>query len=62
MCIRAETKRNRRSKAGNSGYRFATLAHETRGRVGEEAKEQIRMLADEACSNRLGIDQHSVET
>ena len=34
--------------AGTSGYTYATLAHETHGRVGDEAKEQIKMLADEA--------------
>ena len=32
-----------------SGYTYATLAHETHGRLGDEAKEQIRILADEAC-------------
>ena len=33
------------------GYIYATLAHETHGRLGDEAKEQIRMLADEACGH-----------
>ena len=27
------------------------LAYEIHGRLGDEAKEQIRMLADEACSH-----------
>ena len=48
--IREATKRNHHAK-GTSGYTYATLAHETHGRLGDEAKEQIRLLADEACSD-----------
>ena len=46
--IREAMKREQHAKAGTSGYTYATLAHETHGRVGDEAKEQIKMLADEA--------------
>ena len=37
----------------SSGVTYATLAQETRGhdRWEDEAQEQIRMLADEACSH-----------
>ena len=49
--IREATKRIHHAKAGTSGYTYATLAHETHGRLGDEEEEQIRMLADEACSH-----------
>ena len=49
--IREATKRKHHAKAGTSGHTHAMLAHETRGYLGYEAKEQIRMLADEACSH-----------
>ena len=45
------TKRTHQAKAGTSGYTYATLAHETHGRLGDEANEQISMLADETCSH-----------
>ena len=35
-------------KAGASGYTYATL--ETHGRLGDGAKEQIRILEDEAAT------------
>ena len=41
--IREATKRKHHAKAGTSGYTYATLAHETHGRLGDEAKEQIRI-------------------
>ena len=47
--IREGTKRKHHAKAGTSGYTYATLAHDTHGRLGDVAKEQIRILADEAC-------------
>ena len=47
--IREASKRRHHSKAGKSGYIYVTLAHETHGRLGDEAQEQIRILADEAC-------------
>lgn len=39
------------AKEGTSGYIYATLAHETHGRVGTQRKKQIRVLADENCSH-----------
>ena len=47
--IREDTNRRHHAKAGTSGYKYASLAHETHGRLGDEAKQQIRMLEDEAC-------------
>ena len=47
--IREAMKRQHHAKAGTSGNTYATLAHETHGRLEDEAKEQSRMLADEAC-------------
>ena len=38
-------------KERSSGYKYATLAHVTHGRLGDEAKEQIRVFGDEACSH-----------
>ena len=49
--IREDSKRKHHAKAGTSGYTYTTLAHETHACLGDEAKEQIRMLADEACSH-----------
>ena len=49
--IREATKRKHHAKAGTSRYTYATLAHGTHGRLGDEAKEHIRMLADKACSH-----------
>ena len=46
--IGENSKRKHHAKAGTSGCTYATLAHETHGRLGGEAKKQIRMLADEA--------------
>ena len=37
--IREAAKRKHHAKAGTSGYTYATLAHETHGRLGNEAKE-----------------------
>ena len=51
--IREATKRRYHAKVGTSVYTYATLAHETHGRLGDEAKEQIRILADEACCHSL---------
>ena len=45
--IREATKRQHHAKAGCA---YAVLAHETHGHLGDEAKEPIRMLPDEACS------------
>ena len=47
--IREATKRKHHEKVVTSGYTYATLPHETHGRLGNEAKEQIRILADKAC-------------
>ena len=44
-------KRMHHAKSGILRYSYATLVHETHGRVWDEAKERIRMLADEACSH-----------
>ena len=49
--IREAPKRKHHAKAGASGYMYTTLAHETHGHLGDEAKEQMRTLADEACSH-----------
>ena len=46
--IREANKRRHHARKGTSGYTSVALAHETHGRLGEEAKEQIRILADEA--------------
>ena len=37
--ITEDSKRKHHAKAGTSGYTYATLAHETHGRLGNEAKE-----------------------
>ena len=49
--IREDTNRRHHAKAGTSGYKYASLAHETHGRLGDEAKEHIRIFADEACGH-----------
>ena len=51
--IREDSKGKHHAKAGTLGYTYATLAPETHGRLGDEAKEEIRMLSDEACSHSL---------
>ena len=55
-CVRIPeaNKRRHHAKAGTSGYTYATPVHETHGRLGEGAKEQIRILPDEACSHSSG--------
>ena len=63
--IREATKRKHHTKAGTSGYKHATLAHDTHGRLGDEAKEQIKMLADEACSHssvQISMCSRNLET
>ena len=47
--IREAAKRRQHAKVGTARYTYATLVHETHGRLGDEAKQQIRMLEDEAC-------------
>ena len=59
VSIRETSKRRHRVKEGTLGYAYATLAHETHGRLGDEAKEHIRMLADEACS-RSSVQRSAV--
>ena len=41
--IHEATRRKQHAKVGTSRYTNVTLAHETHGRLGDEAKEQIRM-------------------
>lgn len=49
--LREARKRRHRAKEGTSGYSCTALAHETHGRLGDEAKEQTRMLADDIYSH-----------
>ena len=61
--IREATKGRHHAKAGTSGYTYAHLVHETHGRLGDEAKEQIRILADEACCHSCrSPDRHLLGT
>ena len=39
---REATKKTPHAKVGTSGYTYATLAHETHGRLGDEAREQMQ--------------------
>ena len=48
---REKTKRSHHAQVGTPGYKFATLAHETHGSLGGEAQQQIKLMADEACSH-----------
>ena len=48
--VREATKRKHHAKVSTSGYTYAMLAHEVHGRLGDEAKEQIKIFADEALS------------